>query len=57
MGLDINIHSSEEEDNIHVQVDVPKTVYKTVKSIFASIEAGKQIIQEIRKQLGGKDNV
>ena len=57
MSLDINIHSSEEEENIHVQVEIPKAVYNAAKGIIASVDAGKTLLHEIRQIIKDKDDV
>lgn len=57
MPLEVNIHSSEEEDSIRIQIDIPKQVYDAVKGIAASVDAGKTLIQEIQQLWKGKDNV
>ena len=57
MGLEVNIHSSEEEDSIRVHVDIPKQVYTAIKGIAASVDAGKTIIQEIHQLFKDKDDV
>ena len=57
MALDINIHSSEEEENIHIQVAIPKVIYDTFKGIVTSADAGKIILNEVRKLLRNKEDV
>ena len=57
MALDVQINSSEEENNIRVQVDIPPEVFEAVKSLASAFDAGKTLIGELRELFKGKDHV
>ena len=57
MALDVQINSSEEEDNIRVQVDVPPEVFEAVKSLASAFDAGKTLVGELRQLFKGKYHV
>ncbi len=47
MGLDVEINSSDEEENVRIHIEVPKSMYEAIKGISNILNTSKALLQDV----------
>ena len=55
MGLDVEINSSDEEENVRINIEVHKSMYEAIKGISNILNTGKALLQDVNHLMHNND--